>query len=256
MVAKSDRYGLAWNVIKKFEKEYFGETELLVVVGSLAHGNFNETSDIDMVCVTGHRVRAMTILSKLGLEVSKAELLEYDRFTQGRYFIFNARLDFETFPATCIFLDVDCFRSLADGGTDEYYLFRNAVPEESNLLRDYSGKTLSLPRRKFGVGKYYVSNWYGFINNAGVYSHGSLINKFINKPVVVNASGNYLFHEFRQCLFRLNQRVNELYRLSRSQDQRCHFLNVCIKSNKFSQETIEYLLSTVFVGADEHRPVS
>ena len=236
----------ALGLVMKFRSQHLLPSDLLILVGSLAHGGFGVSSDIDAVCVTRSSERVLELVRAVGMRVSDGDFADYQRRVHCRYCILNFRMSFGEIPVSLVAIDLACLSELASGlGT--MIQVRNYLPPEDVTLRDFLGDLISVRRDGEILGINYLSNYINFVVRRGVWAHGSLVNKLISKPVCLrDGVADDVLARTDEQLDVLHRRLRGLFRDSASVEPRCSVLGPLSRAPKFDAATSTYVAQHVY----------
>jgi hypothetical protein len=232
--------------VADFKAQHILASELLILVGSLAHGGFSASSDIDAVCVAGSSQRVLELVRSVGMTVSDAEFRHYQQRVDGRYCILNFRMSLGGIPVSLVGIDLACLSHLASG-LESMLQVRNYLPPDDVTLLDYCGDAISMRREREILGANYLSNYANFVVRRGVWAHGSLVNKLISKPVFLrDGVADDVLARTDEYLGVLHGRLRRLFSESAQLNLNCRVLAPLARAPKFDAATSAYIEQHVY----------
>ena len=127
----------AVEIIEFIKVKFLKPEEVLLTVGSLAHGGFNDQSDIDIICITDTQERVLHISNCLGLDVSNFILKSYKSYSKEEYSLINVRCRIDNFDISCLVMNIALMEFIVKNPTEELLQLRNYIPNKDTLVYDY-----------------------------------------------------------------------------------------------------------------------
>jgi len=234
----------AFDALCMFLEKFTGDVTVLAV-GSVAHSSGAELctgSDLDSVVVVPDSDTFVRLLHHVDQELVCPIVVETG--------LMNFRTSLNQRLNSIIFIRHDRFVDICSYRLGSISVIRNEVPGETHELAALDGTRFGVPRTKFpvaGVPGWFHSDWPLRVQHATLV-HGSIINKLINNPVVVSRGRPDIYAEILARLDHLYREVARVYIASGGDG--AGFVNLCIRSQKFGPETVEFLRCRVFQNPD------
>jgi len=215
----------AVEIIEFIKVKFLQPEEVLLTIGSLAHGGFNDQSDIDIICITDTHERVLQISNCLGLDLSNYTMKNYNSYSKGEYSLINVRCRIDNFDISCLVMDIALIEFIVKNPTEELFQIRNYIPNKDTLVYDYLKQRHIFQRKQIKIDEsIYISNYINFVNFNGINGHGSLINKLTSKPVIQCTNKTYsLYITFLIYLNSIYNIVRKNFELSKQNNADCFF---------------------------------